>query len=81
MPAHRLHTHDTEVLRRTEAGEAIEIVRDDRPVARVVPLPRRRQWVPATEILRELGRLGPDTTHSREELRNTLTDTTDDLRW
>jgi len=35
----------------------------------------------ASEIGRELERLGPDTTGLAEELRATLTETTDDLPW
>lgn len=36
------------------------------------------------EVLKEIGelvRLGPDTTNLGEELRETLTQTTDDVRW
>lgn len=51
------------------------------PVARIVPLKRRRQWLPAAEVIGELVRLGPDTTNLGEELRETLTQTTDDVRW
>jgi antitoxin (DNA-binding transcriptional repressor) of toxin-antitoxin stability system len=50
-------------------------------VARIIPLSRRRQWLPAPEIGSELARLGPDTTGLAEELRAVLTDTTDDLPW
>ncbi|WP_181724541.1 type II toxin-antitoxin system Phd/YefM family antitoxin [Nocardia gipuzkoensis] len=81
LPARELRNHTAEVLRRVEAGEEIEILEDNRPVAEIIPLPRRRQWVPASEVLRELVRLGPDTTGLQEELRETLTDTTDDLPW
>ena len=79
MPARDLRNHTAEVLRRVEAGEEIEVLKDNRAVARIVPLPRRRQWLPASEILHELGRLGPDTTTLAEELKQTLTETTDDL--
>ncbi|MBF6469120.1 type II toxin-antitoxin system Phd/YefM family antitoxin [Nocardia beijingensis] len=81
LPARELRNHTAEVLRRVEAGEEIEILKDNRPVAKIIPISRRRQWVPASEVLRELVRLGPDTTGLREELRETLTDTTDDLPW
>ncbi|MFC6011505.1 type II toxin-antitoxin system Phd/YefM family antitoxin [Nocardia lasii] len=81
LPARDLRNHTAEVLRRVEAGEEIEILRDNRPVAKIIPLPRRRQWVPATEVIGELVRLGPDTTGLREELREVLTETTDDLPW
>ncbi len=64
-----------------EGGEEIEVVRDNRPVAKLIPLSRRRRWLPAAEIGHELLRLGPDTTGLADELRATLTETTDDLRW
>lgn len=81
LPARDLRNHTAEILRRVEAGEEIEILKDNRPVAKIVPLPRRRQWIPASEIVKELTRLGPDTTGLREGLRETLSETTDDLRW
>ncbi|MBF6351123.1 type II toxin-antitoxin system Phd/YefM family antitoxin [Nocardia flavorosea] len=76
-----LRNHTAEVLRRVEAGKEFEILKDNRPVAKIIPLPRRRQWVPATEVVQELIRLGPDTTGLAEELRAALPDTTDDLPW
>ncbi len=81
IPARDLRNHTAEVLRRVEAGEEIEVVRDNRPVAKIIPLSRRRRWLPAAEIGHELIRLGSDTTGLAEELRATLTDTTDDLPW
>ncbi|GAA5075073.1 MULTISPECIES: type II toxin-antitoxin system Phd/YefM family antitoxin [Nocardia] len=81
LPARDLRNHTAEILRRVEAGEEIEILKDNRPVAKIIPLPRRRQWIPASEIVKELVRLGPDSTGLSEELRETLTETTDDLRW
>jgi prevent-host-death family protein len=81
IPARDLRNHTAEVLRRVEAGEEIEGLKDNRPVARIVPLSRRRQWLPAAEIGRELARLGPDTTGLAEELRAALAETTDDLPW
>lgn len=80
IPARDLRNHTAEVLRRVEGGETIEVLRDNRPVARLVPLRPRREWIPAGEIVRELERLGPDPTGLAAELRSALTDTTDDLR-
>lgn len=57
------------------------MLRDNRPVAKLVPLPRCRRWLPAAEIGHELVRLGPDTTGLGDELRETLSETTDDLPW
>jgi prevent-host-death family protein len=81
IPARDLRNHTAEVLRRVEAGEEIEVLRDSRPVAKIIPFSRRRQWLPAAEVAHELVRLGPDTTGLAEELRTTLPETTDDLRW
>jgi len=81
IPARDLRNHTAEILRRVEAGEEIEVLRGSRPVARIIPLPRRRRWIPGPEILRELALLGPDTTGLASELRETLTETTDDLPW
>lgn len=81
IPARELRNNTAEVLRRVEAGEEIEVLKDNRPVAKIIPFSRRRRWVPAVEIGIELARLGQDTTGFAEELRETLTDTTDDLPW
>lgn len=81
IPARDLRNHTAEVLRRVEAGEEIEVLKDNRPIAKIVPLSYRRQWVPAAEVGHELTRLGPDTTGLAQELRETLTETTDDLPW
>ena len=81
VPARDLRNHTADILRRVEAGEEIEVYRDNRPVARIIPLARRPQWLPAPEIGRALVQLGPDRTGLAEELRETLTDTTDDLPW
>ena len=81
IPARDLRNHTAEVLRRVEAGEEIEVLKDNRPIAKIVPLPRRRQWVPAAEVGHELARLGPDTTGLAHQLREALTETTDDLPW
>jgi prevent-host-death family protein len=81
IPARDLRNHTADVLRRVEAGEEIEVVKDNRPVAKIISLSRRPQWLPASEIGHALTRLGPDSTGLAEELRATLTETTDDLPW
>jgi prevent-host-death family protein len=81
IPARDLRNHTAEVLRRVEAGEEIEVLKDNRPVAKLIPLSRRSRWLPAAEIAHELARLGPDTTGMADELRETLSETTDDLPW
>jgi len=81
IPARDLRNHTAEVLRRVEAGEELEILRDNRPVAKIIPLSRRSRWLPAAEIGGALARLGADTTGLAEELRATLTESTDDVPW
>lgn len=81
IPARDLRNHTAEVLRRVEAGEEIEVLRDNRPVAKIIPLSWRRRWLPASEIASELMKLGPDTTGLAAELRESLGETTDDLPW
>ena len=81
IPSRDLRNHTAEVLRRVEAGEEIEVLHNNRPVAKLVPIHARRRWIPATELVQQLGALGPDRTRLGQELRETLTDTTDDLPW
>ncbi|WP_157195443.1 hypothetical protein [Nocardia tenerifensis] len=48
------------------------------PRAKIEPR-RPRQWIPAAEMVEALIRLGPDTTGWRDELREMLSQTTDEL--
>ncbi|GAA3231772.1 type II toxin-antitoxin system Phd/YefM family antitoxin [Nonomuraea helvata] len=80
IPARELRNNTAEVLRRVESGEEIEVLRDNRPVAKIIPLSRRRRWISAVEIGIELTRLGADTTGLADELRETLADTTGPTR-
>jgi antitoxin (DNA-binding transcriptional repressor) of toxin-antitoxin stability system len=52
---------------------------DRRPVARLVPLAARRETMPAGEFFAKLGRIGGADPRLREELRQVLTETTDDV--
>lgn len=81
IPSRDLRNRTAEILRRVEAGEEIEVLHHNRRVARLVPVRERRRWIPATEVIPQLVKLGPDPTGLLAELRETLTDTTDDLRW
>ncbi|MFI7703377.1 type II toxin-antitoxin system Phd/YefM family antitoxin [Nonomuraea sp. NPDC049480] len=81
IPARELRNNTAEVLRRVESGEEIEVLRDNRPVAKIIPFSRRRRWISAVEVGMELTRLGADATGLADELRETLTETTDDLPW
>ncbi|OBI45651.1 antitoxin [Mycobacterium kyorinense] len=60
ISARDLQNHTAEVLRRVAAGEEIEVLEDNRPVARIGPVARRRQWLLAADVIGELVRLGPD---------------------
>jgi prevent-host-death family protein len=81
IPARDLRNHTAEVLRRVEAGEEIDVLRDNRPVAKIIPITRKPRWLPAAEIAGEVARLGPDSTGLADELREVLAETTDDLPW
>jgi prevent-host-death family protein len=74
-----LRNHTSEVLRRVEAGTAVTVTVDRRPVARLVPLPVRRQSMPVGEFFAELGRIGGTDPQLRDELRQILTESTDDV--
>lgn len=63
-----LKQNPSEVVARAERGETIVITVQGRPVAQLVPLnPRRRRWVPAEELARLFGAIGPDTTGWAEQ--------------
>jgi prevent-host-death family protein len=66
----------SEVLRRVEGGEHVIVTVDRRPVAELVPL-RRRRVVPVDEA-RDIASRHPADRGLLRDLRNTLTDTTDD---
>jgi hypothetical protein len=48
-------------------------------VARLVPLPTRRQSMPAADFFAQLARIGGTDPQLRDELRQLLTETTDDV--
>lgn len=74
-----LRNNASEVLRRVEAGEHLRVTVDRRPVAEIVPLPRKRSALPFAE-LEAFWRRGqgadPELT---QDLAEALTDTTDDV--
>jgi prevent-host-death family protein len=74
-----LRNHTSEVLRRVETGTPVTVTVDRRPVARLVPLAARRETMPAGEFFAKLGRIGGADPRLREELRQVLTETTDDV--
>jgi prevent-host-death family protein len=74
-----LRNHVSEVLRQVEAGTPLTVTVDRRPVARLVPLTARRTSVPSTEFFARLGRIGGADPELRDELREMLAETTDDI--
>jgi antitoxin (DNA-binding transcriptional repressor) of toxin-antitoxin stability system len=62
-----------------ETGVPVTVTVDRRPVARLVPLPARRETMPADEFFAKLGRIGGADPGLRNDLREILTDTTDDV--
>lgn len=74
-----LRNRTSEVLRKVEAGAPVTVTVDRRPVARLIPLPVRRESMPAAEFFGQLGRFGGADPALRDELREMLTGTTDDV--
>lgn len=66
------------VLRRVEAGERLRVTVSGRPVAEIVPLPRRREFVPGPEIQAWLDAGGGADSGLLDDVRRGM-DTTDDL--
>lgn len=50
IPSRELRNDTAGVLRRVAAGEEFVVTVGRRPVAAIVPLGRRRRWVPAGEV-------------------------------
>jgi prevent-host-death family protein len=70
-----LRNHASDVLRRVEAGESLTVTVSGRPVAQIVPLPRRRPYLTLDEIV--ANRAGAALL---DELREMMPDTTEDIR-
>jgi prevent-host-death family protein len=66
------------LLDRVEAGEAVTITIDGRPVAVLQPVGRRPRWLGRAEFVRRLGSHQADAT-LREELADLAPDFTDEL--
>ncbi len=71
-----LRNNTSEVLRRVEDGEEIDVTVNGRAVARLVPLPRRPRFLPAEVVLANQADPG-----LLDDLRELLGDeTTDDVK-
>ena len=80
IPARDLRNDVSGVLRRVEAGERLRVTVSGRPVAELVPLTRRPQWIPWESFRRLLDGAQADPALTAE-LRELVPDTTDDLPW
>ncbi|MRH86980.1 type II toxin-antitoxin system prevent-host-death family antitoxin [Nocardia sp. SYP-A9097] len=72
-----LRNHVSEVLRRVEAGETLEVTVNERPVALLVPRHERPSTVPTRSFFAELPLADPGL---RDELSAELIETTEDSR-
>jgi prevent-host-death family protein len=76
IPLRELRNHTSEVLRRVEEGEELEVTVNGRPVARLVPMPRRPRFLPAEVLLAH-----PADPGLLDDLREILgEETTDDMK-
>jgi prevent-host-death family protein len=78
VPARDLRNDVSAVLRRVEAGERLRVTVSGRPVAEIVPLPKRPRSIPWDAFIQgsERWRADPGLT---KELEDLLPGTTDDL--
>ena len=78
VPARDLRNDVSAVLRRVEAGEHLRVTISGRPVAELVPLPKRPRSIPWDAFIQtsERWRADPGLT---KELADLLPGTTDDL--
>lgn len=77
IPARELRNDVSAVLRRVERGERLRVTVNGRPVAELVPLPRRPDSLPWKEFQRVLEGARADAALSLE-LVELLPETTDD---
>lgn len=80
VASRELRNNTRAILARVEAGEAITITVDGRPVATLEPISRRRRSMPREEFVRRILSAQADP-GLMKELREMNPDTTDDLPW
>lgn len=76
IPVRELRNHVSEVLRRVEAGESLEVTVNNRAVAMLVPKQDRPRTAPTGPLLTALPKADASLA---DELAAELTETTDDL--
>lgn len=74
IPLRELRNDTSGVLRRVEDGERLTVTVSGRPVAQLVPLPRRKRYLTWEELTTAQADPG-----LYDELRTMLVDTTDDI--
>jgi prevent-host-death family protein len=79
IPARDLRNDVSGVLRRVEAGERLRVTVSGRPVAELIPLPRRPETLTWEEFVRDLEDWQADP-GLKVQLRELLPDSTDDIR-
>lgn len=78
VASRELRNNTRSLLQRVEAGEAVTITIDGRPVAVLQPVGRRPRWLSSDEFLRRIDPHQADAA-LRRELAELAPDTTDDL--
>ena len=78
LPSRDLRNDVSAVLRRVERGERLRVTVSGRPVAELVPIPRRPQSLPWQEFLAAVTARPADAAVAGD-LRAALPETTDDL--
>ena len=78
IPARELRNDVSGVLRRVESGERLRVTVSGRPVAELVPLPRRPRSIAWRDFLQGSDEWRADPELAKE-LRELIPDTTDDV--
>lgn len=76
IPVRELRNHVSEVLRRVESGETLEVTANNRPVALLVPTRDRPRTALTRKLLGSIPQADPPL---RDELARQLTQSTDDI--
>lgn len=77
IPVRELRNDPSGVLRRVEDGERFTVTVSGRPVAQLVPIPRRRRLIPWDEFRAMMADSGADP-GLLDDLRELMPETTDD---
>ena len=78
IPLRELRNDASAVLRRVEEGERFTVTVSGRPVAQLIPLPRRRRFIPWDEFRAMMADSAADP-GLLDDLREMLPETTDDI--